>query len=56
MAEATHGSGSTDTSEGSDNAMDYNEHNKSFDVFVNIVKWSTIITITVLILMAIFLL
>lgn len=37
-------------------ANDYNEHNRTFDIFVNLVKWGTGLTALVLILMAIFLL
>ncbi|MEM1285309.1 MAG: aa3-type cytochrome c oxidase subunit IV [Cohaesibacteraceae bacterium] len=35
---------------------DYVEHNRTFEVFITLVKWGTIATAVVLILMAIFLL
>jgi hypothetical protein len=35
---------------------DYNEHNRTFEIFTSLIKWGTVITIVVLILMAIFLL
>jgi hypothetical protein len=37
-------------------AMDYNEHNNTFALFVGLIKWGTVLTVIVLILMAIFLL
>lgn len=37
-------------------AMDYAEHEKSYDLFLALTKWGTISTIIVLILMAIVLL
>ncbi len=37
-------------------ANDYNEHNRTFDIFTGLVKWGTIIVAIVLVLMAIFLL
>lgn len=38
------------------NAMDYNEHNRTFDIFTVLLKWGTIGVVLVLIFMAIFLL
>jgi hypothetical protein len=38
-------------------ANDYNEHNRTFEIFVALIKWGTVSTVVlVLILMAIFLL
>ena len=37
-------------------AMDYDEHNKTYDLFIGLMQYGTIISIVVLILMAIFLL
>lgn len=37
-------------------ANDYDEHNRTFEVFMALIKWGTILTVLVLILMAIFLL
>ncbi|MEM1287241.1 MAG: aa3-type cytochrome c oxidase subunit IV [Pseudomonadota bacterium] len=39
-----------------DSAMDYPEHNKTFDLFISLLKWGTGATVLVLFLMAIFLL
>ena len=36
--------------------MDYEEHNKTYDLFIALFKWGTIASIVVLIVMAIFLL
>lgn len=36
--------------------MDYDEHNKTYDLFIALFQYGTIATIVVLILMAIFLL
>lgn len=38
------------------NAMDYPEHDSTFELFLTIMKWGTIVTVVILILMAIFLL
>lgn len=35
---------------------DYNEHNRTFEIFIKLSKWGTGIVVVVLILMAIFLL
>jgi len=37
-------------------ANDYNEHNRTFEIFTKLLKWGTIIVVIVLIGMAIFLL
>ncbi|GAB5510289.1 MAG: hypothetical protein Rhims3KO_16900 [Hyphomicrobiales bacterium] len=37
-------------------AMDYAEHNGTFELFVGLIKWGTVLTVAILILMAIFLL
>jgi hypothetical protein len=37
-------------------ANDYNEHNRTFEVFINLTKWGTVLVVLVLIAMAIFLL
>ena len=37
-------------------ANDYAEHNRTFEIFTSLLKWGTIGTVIVLILMAIFLL
>ncbi|MFN3227370.1 MAG: aa3-type cytochrome c oxidase subunit IV [Hyphomicrobiales bacterium] len=37
-------------------ANDYNEHNRTFEIFVALIKWGTVSTVVILILMAIFLL
>ncbi|MFK7793181.1 MAG: aa3-type cytochrome c oxidase subunit IV [Devosiaceae bacterium] len=36
-------------------ANDYNEHNRTFDIFTTLIKWGTGIVVVILILMAIFL-
>ena len=36
--------------------MDYDEHNKTFNMFYGLTKWSTIVVIAILVLMAMFLL
>ncbi|WP_375573676.1 aa3-type cytochrome c oxidase subunit IV [Ahrensia marina] len=37
-------------------ANDYNEHNRTFEIFIQLLKWGTVLVVLVLILMAIFLL
>jgi hypothetical protein len=37
-------------------ANDYNEHNRTFEIFTQLIKWGTVSTVVILILMAIFLL
>ncbi|MBO6676438.1 MAG: aa3-type cytochrome c oxidase subunit IV [Rhizobiales bacterium] len=37
-------------------ANDYNEHNRTFEIFIALIKWGTVSTVVILILMAIFLL
>jgi hypothetical protein len=37
-------------------ANDYNEHNRTFEIFTQLIKWGTVLTVVILILMAIFLL
>lgn len=37
-------------------AMDYPEHDNTFELFIKLIKWGTVLTVGVLILMAIFLL
>jgi len=37
-------------------AMDYAEHEKTYDLFIGLTKWGTILTVLLLVLMAIFLL
>lgn len=37
-------------------AMDYPEHNATFELFIKLLKWGTVATVVILILMAIFLL
>jgi hypothetical protein len=37
-------------------AMDYSEHEKTYDLFIGLTKWGTISTVVLLVLMAIFLL
>lgn len=37
-------------------AMDYAEHNNTFALFIGLVKWGTVLTVAILVLMAIFLL
>jgi hypothetical protein len=37
-------------------ANDYNEHNRTFEIFTQLIKWGTILVVLVLIAMAIFLL
>jgi hypothetical protein len=37
-------------------ANDYNEHNRTFEIFINLIKWGTGLVVLVLIAMAIFLL
>ena len=39
-----------------DNAMDYQEHDKTYEGFITFTKWFTIHVVVILILMAIFLL
>ena len=46
---------SVDMSQGNEN-MDYAQHQRTYDLFIGLVKWSSLATIGVLILMAIFLL
>jgi hypothetical protein len=41
--------------ENNDNAMDYAEHEKSYDIFLWLTKWTVILVVAILILMAIFL-
>ena len=36
--------------------MDYEEHNRTYDLFIKMVKYGTVATVVVLILMAVFLL
>ena len=37
-------------------ANDYNEHNRTFEIFIKLLKWGTVAVSVILILMAIFLL
>ena len=46
---------SVDMSQGNEN-MDYAQHQRTYDLFIGLVKWGSLATIGVLILMAIFLL
>lgn len=46
---------SVDMSQGNEN-MDYAQHQRTYDLFVTLVKWGSISVIVTLILMAIFLL
>jgi hypothetical protein len=46
---------SVDMSQGNEN-MDYAQHQRTYNLFVGLVKWASLTTIGVLILMAIFLL
>ena len=46
---------SVDMSQGNEN-MDYAQHQRSYDLFVALVKWGSISVIVTLVLMAIFLL
>jgi aa3 type cytochrome c oxidase subunit IV len=44
-----------DMSNGNEN-MDYAEHQRTYELFTGLLKWGTVITIIIMILMAIFLL
>jgi hypothetical protein len=44
-----------DMSDGNEN-MDYAEHERTYELFTGLVKWGTVCTVIVLILMAFFLL
>ncbi|MBH0239430.1 aa3-type cytochrome c oxidase subunit IV [Methylobrevis albus] len=37
------------------NAMDYAEHEKTYNLFIGMVKWGTISVVAIVVLMAIFL-
>jgi hypothetical protein len=41
---------------GNDNEMDYEEHKRTYQLFIRLTKISTIVVVLILILMAIFLL
>lgn len=41
--------------ENEENAMDYAEHERAYETFLWLTKWTTIVTVVVLVLMAIFL-
>jgi len=45
---------SVDTSQGNEN-MDYAQHQRTYDLFIGLVKYGSLATIAILVLMAIFL-
>ena len=45
---------SVDTSQGNEN-MDYAQHQRTYDLFIGLVKYGSLATIGILVLMAIFL-
>ena len=45
---------SVDTSQGHEN-MDYAQHQRTYDLFIGLVKYGSLATIAILVLMAIFL-